>query len=68
VLQRSIRGGTDGATLCFMGMPTPNLFAGGFEFHSKTEWIPVIALQKACEVILHLCHLWSKEGAEPGAD
>jgi tripeptide aminopeptidase len=65
VLQRSIRGGTDGATLCFMGMPTPNLFAGGVEFHSKTEWIPVIALQKACEVILHLCHLWSQEGADP---
>jgi tripeptide aminopeptidase len=66
VLQRSIRGGTDGASLCFMGMPTPNLFAGGVEFHSKTEWIPVIALQKACEVILHLCHLWSQEGADPG--
>jgi tripeptide aminopeptidase len=64
VLQRSIRGGTDGAALCFMGMPAPNLFAGGLEFHSKSEWIPVIALQKACEVILHLCELWSQEGAE----
>jgi tripeptide aminopeptidase len=67
VLERSIRGGTDGALLCFMGMPTPNLFAGGLNFHSKTEWIPVVALQKACEVVLHLCLLWSKEGAEPGA-
>jgi tripeptide aminopeptidase len=61
VLEHSIRGGTDGASLCFMGMPTPNLFAGGHNFHSKTEWIPVIALTKACEVILHLCFLWSKE-------
>ena len=65
VLQRSIRGGTDGAALCFMGMPTPNLFAGGLNFHSKTEWIPVIALQKACEVVLRLCLLWSKESGGP---
>lgn len=65
-LERSIRGGTDGANLCFVGMPTPNLFAGGLNFHSRTEWIPVIALQKACEVILHLCLLWSKERAAQG--
>jgi tripeptide aminopeptidase len=65
-LERPIRGGTDGANLCFMGMPTPNLFAGGLEFHSRTEWIPVIALQKACEVILHLCLLWSKQKVVPG--
>jgi tripeptide aminopeptidase len=67
VIEHAIRGGTDGASLCFLGMPTPNLFAGGLNFHSKTEWIPVIAMQKACEVILNLCLLWSKEGAEPGA-
>jgi tripeptide aminopeptidase len=67
VIEHAIRGGTDGASLCFMGMPTPNIFAGGLNFHSKTEWIPVIALQKACEVILYLCLLWSKEEADPGA-
>jgi tripeptide aminopeptidase len=67
VLERSIRGGSDGAALCLMGMPTPNLFAGGLNFHSKTEWIPLIALQKACEVIVHLCALWSKEEVDPDA-
>jgi len=59
VIHRPIRGGTDGARLSFMGMPCPNLFAGGVHFHSRTEWVPVIALQKATEVILHLCRLWA---------
>jgi len=62
VIRKAIRGGTDGARLCFMGMPTPNLFAGGMRFHSKTEWIPVSALTKASETILHLCRLWAEEG------
>jgi tripeptide aminopeptidase len=65
VMEHAVRGGTDGASLSFMGMPTPNLFAGGLNFHSKTEYIPVIALQKACEVILNLGLLWSKEGGDP---
>jgi len=58
VLRTSIRGGTDGARLCFMGLPTPNLFAGGNLFHSKREWIPVRALQKAAEVVIYLSDLW----------
>lgn len=62
VIRKAIRGGTDGARLCFMGMPTPNLFAGGMRFHSKTEWIPLTALTKASETILHLCRLWAEEG------
>jgi tripeptide aminopeptidase len=62
VIRKAIRGGTDGARLCFMGMPTPNLFAGGMRFHSKTEWIPVTALTKASETIVHLCQLWAEEG------
>lgn len=60
VIAKAIRGGTDGARLSFMGMPTPNIFAGGLLFHSKKEWVPVIALQKAAEVILHLCNLWAR--------
>ncbi len=59
VIHTPIRGGTDGARLCFMGLPTPNIFTGGHMFHSKTEWIPERALLKASEVILHLCRLWA---------
>jgi len=43
----SIRGGTDGARLSFMGLPTPNLFTGGTNFHAKTEWIALEDMQKA---------------------
>jgi tripeptide aminopeptidase len=57
-----IRGGTDGARLCYMGLPTPNLFAGGHNFHSKKEWISVQDMVKASETIVHLCHLWAEEG------
>jgi tripeptide aminopeptidase len=60
VIRKPIRGGTDGARLCFMGLPTPNVFAGGLMFHSKTEWIAKIALQKGAEVILHLCRHWTQ--------
>lgn len=57
-VSRPIRGGTDGARLSFLGFPTPNIFTGGLMFHSKTEWIPEVALQKCAEVIIHLCRLW----------
>lgn len=56
---KPIRGGTDGARLCFLGLPTPNLFAGGLLFHSVKEWIPEIALGKSAEVLLHLGDLWA---------
>ncbi|TXT62364.1 MAG: Peptidase T [Promethearchaeota archaeon] len=56
----SIRGGTDGAHLSKKGIPTPNLFTGGMLFHSKKEYIPKIALQKATEVLLYLSLLWKK--------
>ncbi len=59
VKTNAIRGGTDGARLSFKGMPTPNIFSGGMLVHSKKEWISELALQKAAEVILHLCRLWS---------
>jgi tripeptide aminopeptidase len=57
----SIRGGTDGARLCFMGLPTPNLFTGGFNFHSKQEWIALEDMRKASEVIVNLMRLWATE-------
>jgi len=70
VITRAIRGGTDGAQLCFLGMPTPNLFAGGLLFHSRKEWIPAIALAKSSQVILELCRLWADNqgGITPTVD
>jgi tripeptide aminopeptidase len=56
-----IRGGTDGAQLSAEGILTPNLFTGGHLFHSRKEYIPTLALQKAAEVILYLAELWSKK-------
>jgi len=54
-----IRGGTDGARLCFMGLPTPNLFTGGHNFHSRYEWISLQDMEKAAEVIVRLMGLWA---------
>jgi tripeptide aminopeptidase len=56
----SIRGGTDGARLCYMGLPTPNLATGGHNFHSKLEWISIQDMKKASQVIVNLAQLWSK--------
>lgn len=55
--QRAIRGGTDGARLTYMGLPTPNLFTGGHNFHGKLEFIPVPSMVKAVEVILKIVEL-----------
>jgi tripeptide aminopeptidase len=60
VRSRAIRGGTDGTKLCFMGLPTPNLFAGEHNFHSKLEWVSVQDMEKAVEVIVHLCRVWEE--------
>ena len=49
-----IRGGTDGANLSFMGLPCPNLFAGGHNFHGKYEYVPLESMMKASEVILNI--------------
>lgn len=56
-----IRGGTDGANLSFMGLPCPNLFAGGFNFHGKMEWVPLESMQKASAVILNILGLFAEE-------
>jgi len=53
-----IRGGTDGSRLCFMGLPTPNVFAGEHNFHSRYEWISTHDMHKAVEVIIELCQVW----------
>lgn len=58
----SIRGGTDGSRLSFMGLPTPNIFAGEHAFHSKQEWVSVQDMQKAVDTILHLCMVWEEKG------
>ena len=60
VRENPIRGGTDGARFSFLGVPTPNIFTGAMRVHSKTEWIPELALEKASEVIVRLCGLWTE--------
>jgi tripeptide aminopeptidase len=55
----AIRGGTDGSRLCQMGIPTPNLFAGGILIHSKKEFILESSLWKSAETIIHLAELWT---------
>lgn len=59
-LVNPIRGGTDGARLSFMGLPTPNIFTGGHNFHGKHEFIPTFAMDKAVEVILKVIELYTK--------
>ena len=55
-----IRGGTDGARLSFMGLPCPNIFAGGHNFHGKLEFVPVESMEKAVEVIKNLVFLYAE--------
>ena len=57
-LVRPIRGGTDGARLSFMGLPCPNLFTGGMNFHGKFEYCSLTTMRKAQQVILNLAQLW----------
>lgn len=57
----SIRGGTDGSRLSFMGLPCPNIFAGEHAFHSKQEWVSVQDMQKAVQTIVHLVTIWEEK-------
>ncbi len=66
VVRTPIRGGTDGARLSFMGLPTPNLSAGGYNFHGKREWLVVQHMEKAAEVCLRLVGLWAERGSRKG--
>lgn len=52
-----IRGGTDGARLSYMGLPCPNLFTGGHNYHGKFEYIPIFAMEKSVETILKIIEL-----------
>ncbi|HPT15012.1 MAG TPA: peptidase T [Bacteroidales bacterium] len=56
-----IRGGTDGARLSYMGLPCPNIFAGGHNFHGKLEFVPLESMVKATEVILKILELYTKK-------
>ncbi len=56
-----IRGGTDGARLSFMGLPCPNIFAGGHNFHGKLEFVPVESMEKARDVILNIITLYAQQ-------
>ncbi len=56
----AVRGGTDGSKLCFMGLPTPNVFAGEHNFHSRYEWVSTRDMHKAVEVIVELAKVWEE--------
>ena len=58
---KPIRGGTDGSQLSYMGLPCPNIFAGGHNFHGKYEYVPVESMIKATEVIIKICELAAKK-------
>lgn len=60
-LVKPIRGGTDGARLSFMGLPCPNIFAGGHNFHGKFEFVPIPSLEKAMEVIVRIAENIAKQ-------
>jgi tripeptide aminopeptidase len=59
-VRSSIRGGTDGSRLSFMGLPCPNVFAGEHAFHSRTEWVSVQDMQAAVRTIVHLATIWEE--------
>jgi len=58
--REAIRGGTDGARLSEQGIPTPNIFTGGHNFHSCREWAGIYAMEKACETVIELIGLWAE--------
>jgi tripeptide aminopeptidase len=60
--RESIRGGTDGSRLSFMGLPCPNIFAGEHAFHSRLEWVSRQDMEKAVETIIHLAMIWEEQG------
>jgi len=62
-IRRPIRGGTDGSKLSAMGLPTPNIFTGGHEYHSVREWASVQDMAAAAAVVVRLAEVWSRQGA-----
>jgi tripeptide aminopeptidase len=55
-----VRGGTDGARLSYMGLPCPNIFAGGHNFHGRFEYVPLQSMVKAAEVIIKIAELYAQ--------
>jgi tripeptide aminopeptidase len=64
-IKTSIRGGTDGSRLSFMGLPCPNIFAGEHAFHSRLEWVSVQDMEKAAQTIVHLAMIWEERAGKP---
>ncbi len=64
VRERAIRGGTDGSRLSFMGLPTPNVFAGEQNFHSRFEWVSVQDMEKAVDVIIEVAKVWEAHASD----
>jgi tripeptide aminopeptidase len=60
-IMHPIRGGTDGSRLSFMGLPTPNIFAGEHSFHSQLEWVAVQDMETAVKVIVEIAQIWEKK-------
>ena len=60
-----VRGGTDGAHLSFMGLPCPNLCAGGHNFHGKNEYVPVRSLEKISAILQEIVSGYARYGLEP---
>jgi len=59
-ISRPIRGGTDGSRLSYMGLPTPNIFAGEHSYHSKTEWVAIQDMEMAVQLIVEIARVWEK--------
>lgn len=57
---KPVRGGTDGARLSFMGLPTPNVFTGGYNYHGRYEWVSLDGMNKSAEVLINLAQEWAK--------
>ena len=60
IKEKPIRGGTDGSRLTEMGIPTPNIFTGGRNYHSRTEWLSVHEMAASCQVLVELMKLWTE--------
>jgi tripeptide aminopeptidase len=60
-LIKAIRGGTDGAQLSYMGLPCPNIFAGGHNFHGRFEYVPAESIQKATDVVVKIAELTAEK-------
>jgi tripeptide aminopeptidase len=59
-----IRGGTDGSRLTEAGLPTPNIFTGGKNFHGKTEWVSLWGMESSVQTVLHLAQVWVEKSTE----